>query len=266
MTTIDPTAHVAAGAQIGQDVSIGPFCIVGPNVVIGDGVRLVAHVHLAGHTTVGARTVISPFASLGGAPQSAKFRGGPTKLVIGADCDIREGVTMNLGTEDGGGLTEVGHHSFFMAYSHVGHDCRVGNHTTFANSATLGGHCEIGDHVFIGGLSAIHQFSRVGAQAMIGGLTGVRGDVIPFGLVFGSSAFLCGLNVVGMKRRGFSHDAIKNVRRAYQQIFFGDGVFADRIEPVAREFADNAAVMDIVTFLRASAHRSLCHPAQNRER
>jgi len=260
MTTIDSTARIAAGAQIGRDVSIGPYCIVGPNVTLGDNVRLVAHVHLAGHTTIGARTVVHPFASLGGAPQSVKYRGGTTKLVIGADCDIRESVTMNVGTEDGGGLTEIGHHGFFMAYSHVGHDCRLGNHVTFANSATLGGHCVLGDYVFIGGLSAVHQFCRIGSQVMIGGLSGVREDVIPFGLASGSHAHLNGLNVVGMKRRGFSHQALKDARSAYRQLFFGEGVFADRLDAVARDFAGDKAVAEIVEFIRAGSHRSLCHP------
>ena len=133
---IDPSARIEAGAAIGHDVSIGPYCTIGPHVTIGDGCRLIAHVNLTGHTTIGARTVIHPFASLGSPPQSVNYRGGPTRLVVGADCDIREGVTMNTGTEDGGGVTQVGDHCFFMVGSHVGHDCKVGNHVTLANSAT----------------------------------------------------------------------------------------------------------------------------------
>src|SRR6476660_6949381 len=140
MTAIDPTARVDRGAVIGQGATIGPYCVLGPNVVIGEGCRLTAQVHITGHTTIGARTVIAPFASLGGAPQSVQYRGGPTRLAVGSDCDIREGVTMNTGTEDGGGLTRIGDRCFFMVSSHVGHDCIVGNDVTFANNAVLGGH------------------------------------------------------------------------------------------------------------------------------
>src|ERR1700704_2582699 len=196
MTVIDPTARIENGAMIGAGTTIGPYCIVGPDVAIGEGCRLIAHVHVTGHTTIGARTVIYPFASLGTPPQSVKYRGGPTQLIIGADCQIRESVTMNVGTEDGAGVTEVGDRGFFMAYSHVGHDCQVGHDVTFANAATLGGHCTIGDHVFLGGLSAVHQFTRVGAYAMIAGVCGVRGDVIPFAVAAGAYARLSGINVI----------------------------------------------------------------------
>src|ERR1700674_2834815 len=201
MASIDPTARVASGAVIGADVEIGPFCVIGPNVVIGEGCRLVAQVHVAGHTTIGARTMIYPTASLGTPPQSKRYRGGATRLVVGADCDIREGVTMNLGTEDGGGVTTVGDRCFFMVQSHVAHDCVVGNDVVFANCVPLGGHCVIADRVVIGELSAVHQYTRVGPYAMIGALSGVRADVIPFGLVSGDFARLAGLNIVGLKRR-----------------------------------------------------------------
>ena len=202
MAAIDPTARVEPGAVIGQDVSIGPYCVIGPNVAIGDGCRLVAHVHVTGHTTIGARTVIYPFASLGTPPQSVKYRGGPTRLVIGADCDIRESVTMNTGTEDDGGVTEVGDRCFLMVGSHVGHDCQVGNDVTFANNVVLGGHVTVGDYVVFGGQAAVRQFVRIGEGAMVVGMSGVRADVIPFGLVQGPLADLIGLNVVGMRRRG----------------------------------------------------------------
>src|SRR5215470_1419900 len=160
MTAIDATAHIATGCEIGKDVTIGPYCVIGPNVVIGDGCRLVAQVHVTGHTKIGARTVIYPFASLGTPPQSVKYRGGPTKLVVGADCDIREGVTMNTGTEDGGGVTEIGDRCFLMAGSHVAHDCKVGHDVTFANNAVIGGHASVGDHSFLGGQAAVRQFVR----------------------------------------------------------------------------------------------------------
>jgi UDP-N-acetylglucosamine acyltransferase len=265
MTAVDSTARVASGAVIGKDVSIGPYCVLGPDVVLGDCVRLVAHVHIAGHTTIGARTVVYPFASLGTPPQSTRYRGGATRLTIGADCDLRESVTMNLGTEDGGGLTTVGDRCFFMANSHVAHDCRVGNGVTFANCATLGGHVEVGEGVVIGGLSAVHQFTRVGAFAMIGGVAGVRGDVIPYGLANGDYARLEGLNLVGLKRRKFSREQIQTLRRAFQRLFLDPGQFAERLEQVAQEFAADEAVMQIVAFIRAGEHRPLCRPSLTRE-
>jgi len=262
---IDPTARVAPSAVIGTDVEIGPYCVIGPHVAIGDGCRLVAQVHLTGHTTIGPGTEIYPFASLGTPPQSTRYRGGPTRLTIGADCDLRESVTMNRGTEDGGGITTVGDRGFFMANSHVGHDCHVGNDVIFANCATLGGHCEIGDGVIIGGLSAVHQFTRIGTAAMIGGVAGVRGDVIPFGLANGDYARLEGLNLVGLKRRKFSRERIQTIRRAYQKLFLDPGVFAERLDQAAHEFAAEETVMQIITFIRAGEHRPLCRPERLRE-
>lgn len=265
MTAIDPTARVASGAVIGNDVTIGPFCVIGPHVVLGEGCRLIAHVHVTGSTTIGPRTVIYPFASLGTPPQSTRYRGGDTRLIIGADCDLRESVTMNIGTEDGGGVTTVGDRGFFMANSHVAHDCHVGNDVTFANCATLGGHVEVGDGVVIGGLSAVHQFTRVGSFAMIGGVAGVRGDVIPFGLANGDYARLEGLNLVGLKRRKFSRERIHALRRAYQKLFLDPGQFAARLDAAAQEFAADETVMQIITFIRDGQHRPLCRPGQTRE-
>jgi UDP-N-acetylglucosamine acyltransferase len=262
MSAIDASARVASGAAIGKDVTIGPYCVIGPNVVIGDGCHLVAQVHVTGRTTIGPRTKVYPFASLGTPPQSTRYRGGDTRLVLGADCDLRESVTMNLGTEDGGGVTTVGDRGFFMANSHVAHDCRVGNDVVFANCATLGGHCDIGDGVVIGGLSAVHQYTRVGSFAMIGGVCGVRGDVIPFGLANGDYARLEGLNLIGLKRRKLSRERIGALRRAYQMLFLDPGQFAERLEATAREFADDEAVMQIVSFIRAGEHRPLCRPGR----
>jgi UDP-N-acetylglucosamine acyltransferase len=264
MAAIDPTARIETGAAIGQDVSIGPYCVIGANVVIEDRCRLVAHVHVAGHTTIGAETVVYPFASLGTPPQSVKYRGGPTRLVIGANCDIRENVTMNIGTEDDGGLTEVGAQCFFMVGSHVGHDCRVGNNVTFANNAVLGGHVTIGDHVFLGGQAAVHQFVRIGEGAMVGGLSGVRGDVIPFGYAVGQLAGLVGLNVIGMKRRGYSKNDMHRLRRAYTQLFSDVGTFRERTEAVTRDFADDPVAGKLVAFIGAAGLRSLTLPVRRR--
>jgi UDP-N-acetylglucosamine acyltransferase len=252
MTSIHATAQVETRA-IGKDVTIGPYCVIGPNVVISDGCRLVAHVHVAGHTAIGPRSVIYPFASLGTPPQSVKYRGGPTRLVVGADCEIREAVTMNTGTEDGGGLTEVGNHCFFMAGSHVGHDCSVGNDVTFANNVSLGGHVTVGDYAVFGGHAAVRQFSRVGEGAMIVGLSGIRADVIPWALASGPLANLVGLNVVGLRRRGFSKTNIHSLRQAYQAMFFGEGTFRERFEKMAAERGEDPLVAKLVQFVRSGS-------------
>jgi UDP-N-acetylglucosamine acyltransferase len=248
---IDASARIEAGAAIGREVSIGPYCTVGANVTLGDGCRLLAHVNVTGHTTVGARTVVRSFASLGSPPQSFSYRGGPTKLVVGADCDIRENVTMNTGTEDGGGVTQVGDHCFLMVGAHIGHDCHVGNHVVFANNVLLAGHVSIGDYVVFGGGVAVRQFVRIGSGAMIVGLSGVRADVIPWGLAQGPLANLVGLNVVGMRRRGFSKTDIHKMRAAYRALFFGDGDFRARLVLVAGEYGDDIQVGKMVEFIQA---------------
>jgi UDP-N-acetylglucosamine acyltransferase len=260
MPAIHATAVIEPGAEIAASAEIGPYCVIGPNVSIGEGCRLVANVHVAGHTSIGTGTVIQPFAVLGTPPQSTSYRGGPTRLVVGAHCDIRESVTFNTGTEEGRGVTEIGDHCVFMANSHVGHDCIVGSHVTFANCATLGGHCVIGDYVFIGGLSAAHQFTWIGAHAMISGITGVRGDVIPFGLANGPIARLSGVNSVGLRRRGFPTDTIRAVRAAYRMLFLGDGPFADRVAAVDAEHGRDEGVATILAFIRTKRRRPLCHP------
>ena len=248
---IDPSARISAGAAIGANVSIGPCCTIGANAVIGDDCRLISHVNVTGHTTIGARTVIYPFASLGTPPQSFKYRGGPTRLTVGADCDIREHVTMNIGTEDDDGHTQVGDHGFFMVGSHVGHDCKVGSHVTVANNTLLGGHVAVGDYVVFGGGAAVRQFVRIGEGAMIVGLTGVRADVIPWGTVQGPLAFLVGLNVVGMRRRGVAKADILKMRRAYETLFFGAGEFRARLDAVEAESGADPHVARMIAFIRA---------------
>jgi UDP-N-acetylglucosamine acyltransferase len=253
MGSIDPTARVEPGAVIGRNVSIGPYCVIGPNVMIGEDCRLLSHVHILGATTIGPRTSIYPFASLGTPPQSIKYRGGSTRLVVGADCDIRESVTMNIGTEDDRGITEVGDRCMLMAGSHVGHDCRVGNDVTFANNVVLGGHVTIGDFAFLGGQAAVRQFVRIGQGAMVVGMSGVRADVIPFGLVQGPLADLVGLNVVGMQRRGWSKAAILRLRKAYDAIFFGPGTFKERVEQVAAASGSDPLVAEVIAFIRSGS-------------
>jgi UDP-N-acetylglucosamine acyltransferase len=262
MAAIDPTARIESGAVVGNDVSIGPYCVIGPHVVIEDGCRLLAHVHMTGHTALGAGSIVYPFASVGTPPQSVKYKGGPTRLVIGPNCEIREHVTMNTGTEEAGGLTEVGARCLFMIGAHVGHDCHVGNDVTFANNATLGGHVTVGDHVFFGGLSAVHQFVRIGEGAMIAGVTGVAGDLIPYGFARGSYAQLVGINVVGMRRRGHTRDDMRRLRRANRELFGGDGTFPERLEAVAGKYAGDPVIGKVVDFIRKGSARSLLQVAR----
>lgn len=248
---IDASARIEAGAVIGAGVTIGPYCTIGPNVAIGDGCRLIGHVNVTGHTTIGPRTVVYPFASLGTPPQSFSYKGGPTKLVIGADNDIREHVTMNTGTEDDHGLTQVGDNCFFMVGSHVGHDCTVGNKVVMANNAILGGHVSVGDNVVFGGGVAVRQFVRIGEGAMLVGLSGIRADIIPYGMAQGPLAYLVGLNVVGMRRRGLTKTDLHRVRSAYQALFFGEGEFRPRFEKVAAEYGADPLLAKIFDFIRA---------------
>lgn len=257
MTLIDPSARIAHGAVIGKDVTIGPYCVIDANVSIGEGCRILSHVHITGHTTIGARTVIYPFASLGTPPQSVKYRGGPTKLVIGEECEIRENVTMNTGTEDAGGLTSVGDKCLFMVGSHVGHDCTLGSNITMANNAVLGGHCQVENYVVFGGHSGVHQFVRIGEGAMIAGMTGIGADIIPFGFAIGQRGMLDGLNVVGLRRRGYSRFDIQRLRQAYRSLFMTPGHHKDRIEVIAREYASDPVVVKIVEFIRAGGPRPL---------
>ena len=257
---IDATARVADGARIGDGVEIGPYCVVGPHVELKDGVRLIGQVNVTGVTTVGEGTVVYPFASLGTSPQSVHYRGEPTQLVIGARCEVREGVTMNIGTKAGGGITRIGERCFFMVGSHVAHDCNVGDDVTFANNAVLGGHVGVGSGTFIGGNAAIHQFVQIGEGVMVGGVSGVTGNIVPFGFAKGQIAALAGLNVVGLRRRGVTRATLHRLRKAYQWLFFGDGVFADRVDRVAGEFADDPLVQNVVAFVRAGGKRPLMRP------
>ena len=262
---IDPTARVAEGARLGAGVEIGPFCLVGPQVEIGTGARLISHVTVTGATTIGAETVIYPFTSLGTPPQSVHYRGGATRLVIGARCQLREGVTMNTGTEDGGGITRVGDRCFLMVGSHVGHDCHLGNDVTFANNVVLGGHVSVGDYTFLGGHVAIHQFVRIGEGVMMAGMSAARDDIIPFGFALGQTGALVGLNTVGLRRRGATKAELHRLRRAYRSLFFAEGRIAERIEAVAKEFADDPLVGKVIAFIRAGGKRPLMRPRVRHE-
>ena len=258
--TIHPSAIIEEGARLGDGVQIGPFCVVGPNVELGDGVELLSHVAVAGHTKVGAGTRIWPFASIGHQPQDLKFSGEESYLEIGRNNMIREHVTMNPGTSGGGFHTRVGDNGLFMMGSHVGHDCQIGDHVIMANNATLAGHVELGDHAFMGGLSAVHQFVRIGAHAMVGGMSGVEKDVIPFGSVIGNRAELGGLNVIGLKRRGFDRDTIHALREAYRAIFTGEGSLHERAAVAAETYTKTPAVLEITSFILADTSRRFCTP------
>ena len=259
-TFIHPQACVESGAHLGEGVHIGPFCHVGAQVVLGDGVNLVSHVVVAGDTQIGAGTRIFPFASIGHEPQDLKFKGEKSVLRIGAQCTIREGVTMNPGTESGGLITSVGDSCTFLANSHVAHDCRMGSHVILSNNVMLAGHTRIGDYVILVGGAAVHQFVRIGAHAFIGGLAGIENDVIPYGMALGNRAALAGLNLIGLKRRGFSREAIHDLRRAYRLLFAAEGTLKERVEDVAGEFASHPQVHEILDFIRDGGDRSLCVP------
>jgi UDP-N-acetylglucosamine acyltransferase len=261
---IDPTARVAVGARIGESVEIGPYCLVGPQVELQRGVRLIAHVNVTGVTSIGDETIVYPFSSLGTPPQSVHYRGGATRLVIGARCELRESVTMNTGTEGGGGVTRVGDRCSFMVGCHIGHDCQVGDDVTFANKVVLGGHVSVADYTFLGGHVAIHQFVRIGEGAMMAGMSAARDDIIPFGFALGQTGALVGLNIVGLRRRGITRAQMQHLRRAYQSLFFVEGRLVDRIEEVARDFADDPLVGKIVAFVRAGGKRRLMRPRARR--
>ena len=266
MIEIHPSAVVDPRAELADDVWIGPFCQVGADVQIDQGCRLESHVVITGRTTLGGHCRVFPFASLGHRPQDLKYRGEESDLIIGNNNQIREHVTMHPGTAHGGGTTRVGDGGLFMAGVHIAHDCQVGDSVIMANNATLAGHVELADFAFLGGLSAVHQFVRIGRQAMIGGLAGVEADVIPYGMVLGNRAYLNGLNIVGMKRRGVGRDDIQNLRNAYRSLFTneGEGTFSDRLSDVAEQYRDNARVIEVIDFIRSGDNRSICLPKINR--
>jgi UDP-N-acetylglucosamine acyltransferase len=257
---IHPTAVVEDGATIAAGVRIGPLCHVGAEVALDEGVHLVSHVVVAGRTGIGARTRIFPFASIGHQPQDLKYKGEPSTLTIGSDCLIREGVTMNPGTEGGGMETIVGDRCTFLANSHVGHDCRIGSNVILSNNVMLAGHLTVGDYAGIGGGAAVIQFTRVGAHSYLGGMSGLENDLIPYGMALGNRAHLSGLNIVGLQRRGFSRDDIHSLRRAYRLLFADEGTLVERTEDVEKEFKDHPIVTEIVAFIRARGKRGLCVP------
>ncbi len=258
---IHPTAVVEDGAQLADGVQVGPFCHIGPQAVIGPGTRLISHVSVSGRTTIGRDCTLYPFSALGGQPQIIGAKPSDMmRLEVGDRCVFREAATAHLGSPAHGGLTRLGDDCFIMIGAHVAHDCHLGNHVVMANNVSLAGHIEIGDHVWMGGHAAIHQFSRIGRQAFIGGGAIVVADVPPFCSAVGNHARLTGLNVVGLKRRGFSKSDIHQIRAAYRAVFEGEGMFHDRARLAAAEFALQPHAAEFVNFILADANRPICKP------
>ena len=256
-TVIDPRAVVHPDARLGVGVRIEPCAIVGDGVAIGDRCRLGSHAVVEGPTEIGADNVISPMASVGGPPQDLKYRGEPTRLVIGSGNRIREFVTINRGTEDGGGVTTVGDDSLFMAYTHVGHDCRVGSRIVFGNAATLAGHVEVDDDAQVGAFCGVHQFCRVARHAFIGGYSVVTRDALPWVTTVGNRATSHGLNLVGLKRKGYSSETIDALKRCYTIVFRSKLLLAEALDRVESELGDVPEVRYFVEFVRTS-ERGVC--------
>lgn len=257
--SVHPSAVVEEGAKIDPSATVGPFCIVGAQVVLGADVVLKSHVVVTGQTTVGEGTVIFPFAVIGEIPQDLKFKGEASRLEIGARNRIREHVTMNCGTEGGGGVTRVGDDNLFMGGCHIAHDAILGSNIVVVNNAAVAGHCVIEDHVIIGGLSGIHQWVRIGRGAIIGAVTMVTNDVIPYGLVQAPRGDLDGLNLVGLKRRGVARADITALRAAFQMLAQGEGTFHDRAERLSAE-TESDYVREIADFVLADSGRHFLTP------
>lgn len=259
MKNIHKTAIIEEGSQIADDVSIGAYSIIGSKVKIGSGSVLQSHVVIDGDTEIGKNNHFYPFCSIGLPPQDLKYKGENSRLIIGDNNVIREHVTINIGTEMGGMETVIGNDCLIMVAAHIAHDCKIGNNVILANNATLAGHVVVEDYAIIGGLAAIHQFVRIGKHAIIGGTSGVESDVIPYGSVMGERAFLAGLNLVGLKRRGFEQDDIHNLRNAFKDIFQNNAAnMEERIDHTAQKFSESRLVQDVVGFLRSNKERPIC--------
>lgn len=256
---IHPTAVVEPGARLAARVSVGAFSYIGARVSLAEDVIVKSHAVVTGLTDIGAETVIFPFASIGEIPQDLKFKGEETRLVVGKRNRIREGVTMNTGTEGGGAVTRVGDDGLFMANAHVAHDCQVGDRVIMVNNSALAGHCSVGDDVIIGGLSGVHQWVRIGKGAIIGAVTMVTHDVIPHGLVQGPRGALDGLNLVGLKRKGVPRSDIMALRAAYQALAQGEGSFQDRARRLSDE-TESDYVRSVTDFILRGSDRSFLTP------
>lgn len=249
---IHPTAMISADAKIGKDVTIGPYAIIGHDVAIGNGTVVGPHAVIEPYVEIGSECQIFQFASVGAVPQSLKFKGEVTWTKIGCKCIIREFVTINRGTEEGGGLTQIGDECLLMAYVHIAHDCFLGHNVVMANNATLAGHILIGNYATVGGLTAVHQFVRIGDHAFVGGKSVVVKDIPPFVLASGDRAKLHGLNQIGLKRRGFTADTLKQLKKTYRLLFRIGLTQNEGIERVAAEVEPLPEVKAFVDFIKAS--------------
>ena len=256
---IDNNSIIHKNAKISTSAEIGPYVVIGSNVEIGNNVKIHSHVNISGNTIIGDETTIYPFASIGNAPQDLKYKGENTKLIIGKNNIIREYVTINPGTESGGGVTKIGDKCLFMISSHIAHDCQVGNNVIIANNVPLGGHVTIEDNVVIGGNSAVQQFTRIGKLAMIGGMTGVLHDVIPYGLSIGNRNYLQGLNLIGLRRANFDNKDILGLTEAYKEIFLSKNL-TENLSKLNGVFKKNPLVKDVIEFIIKDKKRSICTP------
>ena len=259
---IHNTAVIDKKAQISKLANIGPYSVIGPYVQLDDNVEIHSHVNISGNTKIGEGTKIFPFASIGTQPQDLKYKGEKNALIIGKKNIIREYVTINPGTESGGGQTTIGNNCLFMISSHIAHDCKIGNHVVIANNVPLGGHVIIEDSVIIGGNSAVQQFTRIGRLAMVGGMTGVLKDVIPFGLSFGNRNYLKGLNLIGLKRKKYENKTIMELQEAYKKIFSSKNLH-ENLSKINGEFKGNKLVQEVTKFISKDKKRPICSPIEN---
>ena len=256
---IHKTAIVDANAKISENVIIGPYTVIGANVEIGEGTVVQSHVNIKGNTTIGSNNQIYPFASIGNDPQDLKFKGEKTSLVIGNNNKIREYVTINPGTEGGGGKTQVGNDCLFMVSSHIAHDCIVGDNVILANNVPLGGHAHVDNNAIIGGNSAVQQFTRVGKFAMIGGMCGVVRDVIPYGIAHGNRSILQGLNLIGLRRKNIPNKEILSLSEAYKIIFKNENL-TENLSNLSNDIRENELVSEVVNFIEKDKKRPICTP------
>lgn len=249
---IHPTAIVHPGAKIAEGVEIGAYSVVGEHVSVGKDTRIASHVLVEGWTTIGERNQIFSFSSVGTPPQDIGYKNEETYLIIGNDNVIRESATVHRATTKEDRVTVIGNNNFLMAYSHVAHDCKLGNHIIMANSVGLGGHITIGDYAILGGIVAVHQFVRIGAYAIIGGQSAVPQDIPPYVSASGNRAKLYGLNLVGLKRRGFSDGSIANLKKAYRIIFRSGLILEEALSRVKAELGDSPEAMHLMGFMKNS--------------
>ena len=256
---IHKTAIIDSNAKISKNVIIGPFSVIGSNVEIGENTEIQSHVNISGNTIIGKNNKIFPFASIGNSPQDLKFQGEETKLEIGDNNKIREYVSINPGTNGGGGLTKVGNNCLFMVSSHIAHDCFVGNNVVLVNNVAIGGHAYLDDNAIIGGNSAVQQYTRIGKSAMIGGMCGVVKDIIPYGIAHGNRSVLQGLNLIGLRRKNIPNKEIITLSDAYKEIFKNENL-TKNLSNLSKEFRKNKLVSEVIEFIEKDKKRPICTP------